>query len=193
MKIKQIFLDIDDVLADFTLAALDYIGCVVTQDDKNNFYDRWGWGIVKAASALHPHRFFTAEEFWTELPSGFWTHLQKTEECDWLIESAVKLVGQKNVFLLTAPINSPKSIADKMIWIRDVLPSWFWDDRQYIIAPPKWTCAQPGALLIDDCDFNVNKFREEGGMATLMPRPWNSAYNRQDKSMLFSGLLYNRD
>lgn len=176
MKVKRIFLDVDDVLADFTLAAMEYVGCAVSQEDKDDFYDSWGFDIVAAVNALHPSQNFSPKEFWAQLPKEFWAQLSKTRECDWIINTTVRGVGRDNVFLLTSPINDPECVAGKMEWIRDFLPSWFWENRQYIIAPPKWVCARPDALLIDDSDANIRRFREEGGLAILLPRPWNSLH-----------------
>ena len=45
--------------------------------------------------------------------------------------------------------------------------------RDFLIGPPKWICARPDQLLIDDNDGNVESFRERGGQAILFPQPWN--------------------
>lgn len=184
MKIERIFLDVDDVLADFSLAALEYLGVERSSIDLDSYYERWGYDIVKAVNDLHPFTTFSVTEFWARLPRSFWANLKITKECDYTIQAAKRIVGRENVFLLTAPINDPECAAAKMEWIRDFVPE-FWDNRQFLIGPPKWACAYPGALLIDDSDANVDKFREKGGLAALVPRPWNSGYSRQKDGMMF--------
>jgi hypothetical protein len=59
----------------------------------------------------------------------------------------------------------------KKQWIRRYLPEEMWNN--YLIGPPKHLCASPDALLIDDVEENVDKFRAYGGRAVLFPRPWN--------------------
>ncbi len=177
MKIKQIFLDVDDTLVDFTLAALEFVGVDLKHVDLDSFYERFGYNIVKAANELRS--LFTVakstSDFWNSIPRSFWASLQKTPECDSLIRGSCDLVGRENVFLLTTPIDDPECGAGKMELIRDVFPD-FWEDRRYLIGPPKYACAHGGALLIDDSDKNVNLFRKHHGIAALLPRPWNSLH-----------------
>ncbi len=188
MNIKRIFLDVDDVLVDFTLAALSYTtGYSI---DENDFNPEWGFDIVKAHNELsHPSEDeITIEVFWRKFNRNFWAFRQKADDCDTIIEASYDLVGKENVFLLTAPLQDPESAAGKMELIRDMFPV-FWRDRRYMIAPPKYACAYPGALLIDDSDKNVNEFRTAGGQAALVPQPWNSEHARSGEPLSFTGLL----
>lgn len=191
MIIKRIFLDVDDVLADFSLAALKHVGIDLKHVDLDSYYERFGYDIVLSANYYRKRIFssadYTFEEFWAEFPRPFWTNLKKTEECDYLISACYKLIGKENVFLLTAPIQDPDCVAGKMEWIRKELPE-FWKDRRYLIAPPKYVCASLNSLLIDDSDANVNAFRRANGMASLVPRPWNTAHARQNKGLLLEDL-----
>jgi hypothetical protein len=91
-----------------------------------------------------------------------------------LLSGAINLVGTENICILTNPRPEPGCIPGKLAWIRDYLPPWLHD--QYLIGKPKHLCAYPEALLIDDCDKNVNAFRKHGGEAILVPRPWNSLH-----------------
>ena len=45
--------------------------------------------------------------------------------------------------------------------------------RDFLIGPPKWICARPDQLLIDDNDTNIDNFRDRGGHGILFPQPWN--------------------
>ena len=184
MNIKRIFLDVDDVLVDFTLAVLSQLtGYKIGPVD---FKPEWGFDIARAYNELsRPFEIhISPEQFWAKIPMEFWATRKKTEECDEIIRSSSELVGRQNVFLLTAPINDPECGSGKMELIRDIFPE-FWNDRRYIIAPPKYVCAQPGSLLIDDSDRNVDAFREAGGIAVLFPRPWNSAHASQTNEFDF--------
>ncbi len=194
MNIKRIFLDVDDTLVDLTLAVMEYLGIDRSRIDLDSFYERFGYDIVKATNYYRektlPGQIVPYEpcEFWSKLPRPFWANLQKTNECDNLIEASYTLVGKRNVFLLTSPINDPECAAGKMELIRDTFPE-FWSDRRYMIAPPKDVCAATGSLLIDDSDAHVDAFREAGGMAALLPKPWNSEHARSGQPLSFTKLL----
>jgi hypothetical protein len=62
----------------------------------------------------------------------------------------------------------------KLRWIeRHMEERWL---RRYIFTPVKEAFARPGVVLIDDCDANVTAFRDAGGRAVLVPRPWNAQW-----------------
>ena len=75
---------------------------------------------------------------------------------------------------MTSPTIDPDCLAGKLEWIHEFTPRWM--HRQYLVGPRKQFCAHREALLIDDADKNVNTFREWGGQALLVPRPWNSMH-----------------
>ena len=169
--IKTIFLDIDDTLNNFTLHALNWVGCKVPKHDW--FDPEWGRDIVKAANYYHTSS-FTEKEFWDSIPEECWATAPKTNYCSWLIGRCVQLVGKDNVCILTSPTLDPRCASGKMIWIQDHMPEFL--QRQYLIGPPKQFCAHAGALLIDDADKNVELFREAGGESWIVPKPWNRSF-----------------
>jgi 5'(3')-deoxyribonucleotidase len=166
LKLTKIFLDLDDVLNDFTMHTLRSLGCYIDEYDPE-----WGWDIVRAANSFHPLRHFTPESFWSSFDREHWATIPKSPMCDWLIERSVTLVGCENVCVLTCPTPDPDCTAGKQEWIYRNLPNWL--HSQFLIGPPKHLCASPGALLIDDRDKNVEDFRMAGGRAILVPKPWN--------------------
>jgi len=186
MNINRIFLDLDDVLNCCTMTCLRRIGCPVKERDLHLFDPEWEFDIVKAANAIHPTKKFTTESFWWEINRGTWRTMPKSEECDWLIELCVDIVGRKNICVLTTPINDPDCAAGKVEWIQENLPGWL--HRQFLIGLPKWICAHHGALLIDDKYQNVVEFRRAGGQAIVVPRPWNLHYNKDPKVYLEAAL-----
>ena len=166
MTIKTVFLDLDDVLNDFTMPALRHLRCVLEVYDP-----AWGFDIVMAANWTHPLRTFRQETFWSNFDREFWATLPKSGMCDWLIKECIRRVGRDNVCILTRPTDEPSCLAGKLEWIHANLPQWL--HRQYLIGEPKHLCAGPDALLIDDSDKNVDAFRAAGGHSILVPRPWN--------------------
>ena len=112
--------------------------------------------------------------FWDMISRKIWAECPKSELCDWLITISVDLVGEKNVFIASSPTKDADSLAGKLEWIHKNLPTFL--HRQYFITPRKVQLAHPGALLIDDSDSNVAVFRDRGGSAITVPRPWNN-YN----------------
>ena len=166
MKIKKIFLDLDDVLNEFTMSTLRSLGCKLEEYDP-----KWGWDIVRAANETHPDCTFDARCFWGLFNREYWATLSKSEMCDWLIERSTDLVGRENVCVLSSPTVEPSSLAGKLEWIHNNLPHWM--HRQYLIGPQKHFCAAPDALLVDDCDKNVSDFIAAGGKTILVPKPWN--------------------
>lgn len=191
MRIEQIHIDLDDVLNRCTMAALSHVGCPVDIYDESTFDPEWGWDIVRAANVLHPSRKFTKESFWMHMDSRFWTNIPKSSECDELIDKCAKAVGRENVCILTTPISDPYCLAGKLEWIHKFTPPWM--HRQYMMGVKKELCAKPGSLLIDDRDLNVDRFREAGGSAILMPRPWNTKWHECLNSFITFHRAFNKE
>lgn len=174
MRPTRIFLDLDDVCNRFTMYALRMVGCPVDSWSYRDFNPEWGWDIVKAANTLHPTRKFTTADFWNSISREVWATVPESGEYDTLLCDSASLVGDENVCILSSPTLDPDCLAGKAEWIRKhICPEL---RRQYLIGPRKYFCARPDALLIDDSDKNVREFRQHGGQAILMPRPWNSLW-----------------
>lgn len=174
--IKTIFVDLDDVLNVFTMHALKWVGCDGTQ----GYNPEWGWDIVRAANALHPTRAFTPNQFWRALGRDCWSSAPKSEICDGLLNACADYVGRENVCILSSVTIDPECVAGKHEWVLSHLPRWM--HRQFLFGTKKDVCAHPEALLIDDCDSNIVKFRAAGGHTITVPRPWNclNAYGTQN-------------
>lgn len=174
MILTRIFLDLDDVLNQFTMQALAHVGCCVNAESFDDFKPEWGFDIIKAANELHPCKEspYTPASFWSMFSRDDWRNLPESAEFEFLLRQSEALVGRENVCILTTPILDPDCAAGKIEWIYNHCPKWL--HRQYLIGPMKHMCARPDALLIDDSDKNVEAFRAHGGQAILVPRPWNS-------------------
>lgn len=181
--IKRILLDIDDVLNQFTMLSLKIAGCKVDPMDNSMFPVEVGYDIVAACNLLHPTvKDWTPQEYWGMMPQSAWSHTPKSPECDWIIKTCAKLVGQDNVFLCTSATTDPASLAGKLMWIHHELPTCL--HRQYVITPVKYLCANPTTLLIDDNDANCKSFSAHGGNVLLVPKPWNTAHRFDTQAVL---------
>jgi len=184
MLLTKIFLDLDDTLNQFTMQALAHVGCHVNAESLGDFNPKWGLDIIKAANALHPCKEspYTFTSFWNMFSRNNWANFPKSAEFEFLLDRCVELVGKSNICILTTPVLDPGCAAGKIDWIYDQCPEWL--HRQYLIGPMKHMCAQSDALLIDDGDHNVDAFREHGGQAILVPRPWNSLHKFNTRKYL---------
>lgn len=170
----KVFLDLDDTLNRFTLPALCRVGCPIDPHDYGHFPHPGSYDIVAAANTLRAAP-LTKSEFWDSLPREFWATLPKSDEFEFLLEFAERLVGREQVCILTSPTIDPLCLAGKLDWLHRNMPREY--HRQFLIGPRKHFCAHPRHLLIDDSDANVESFRLHGGQAVLLPRPWNSLHS----------------
>lgn len=174
--IRRILLDIDDTSNSFTMHVLRLLGCDVGDFDYHKFPTHVGYDIIAAYEELKPPgaRSFTVSEFWDSITRDIWANCPTAREFNLILGHAEALVGQDNVCVLTSPTIDPECLAGKLEWIQKNFPRWL--HRQFLIGPRKHFCARPDALLIDDNDEQVRRFREHGGQALLVPRPWNSMH-----------------
>lgn len=170
--IRKILLDMDGVLNRFQFHALRHLGFVNYEEDQ--YPRQCGWDIVTAANVLAGEKRWSKSQFWNAMTREVWATVPKSFEFNLIIDKAVSLVGEENVCILTSPTLDPECLAGKAEWIRDFCPKFL--HRQFLIGPSKTFCAHPDSLLIDDADKNVAAFREAGGQALLVPRPWNEAH-----------------
>jgi 5'(3')-deoxyribonucleotidase len=161
----------DGVLVDFATAAFKLHGVSYTK-----YPPGWLWDIVGAINSISPQP-ISEEDFWGQMDEYFWATLPKTDMCDELVSKVAACFGCDNIWLLTSS-GSPESQRGKIRWVRNNLPKFLHD--KVIISSAKQFCAAPLTLLIDDCDENVDAFREAGGEALLVPRAWNSSHAKSD-------------
>lgn len=170
--ITRIFLDLDDVLVDFTIPALRWT--TENSEFKYEDYDpKWGFDIVLAHNIITGQN-ASRKEFWQMIDRPFWASLSITGTGRFLIDFAATLVGRDSVAILTSPIDDPMCYAGKAEWAMCKCPPWL--AQNMLVGSAKQLAAQPNALLIDDSDSNVERWRSRGGVAILWPRPWNDAH-----------------
>jgi len=176
MRFDEVYLDVDDVLADFLPAVLrlhgrsDLIGTLETHD----------------VAVLGK----TDSEIWTPIVDQkhyFWDEL---EVLPWAVElfHFCRQIGP--VTFLTRNICKPEfggadsgyAVRGKLTWLRRVYGQEI-DDSDVIFTGRKESVARPGALLIDDSEGYEPKFRERGGRQIVFPKSWNRFRLRRDDPM----------
>lgn len=155
MSVEWILLDLDGVAVDFSSEACRLFG---KPDLEIRSWDSWTylgvterefWDTIDAAG----------HEFWRNLPAYPW------------YSQLMSLFQGYPVTFSTTPSKCASSAYGKRLWFLDQFGSDFTD---YMMGGQKFLMAKPGAVLIDDSDKNVAKFREHGGSVVLFPQLWNS-------------------
>ncbi len=178
----RVFLDMDDVLNRFTMPALAHVGCPVSRYNFDKFPVECGYDIIRAANSFsgsegdqfydqERDQFFNRHEFWTLFGEDFWVNLPVSSEMIHFIDWTVTAVGLKNVYILTSATGAAGCLEGKRKWVMKNLGSnWL---GRLITCKDKFVCANKHSILIDDSQANVDKFRDHGGHAIMVPRPWN--------------------
>lgn len=158
---KDILLDMDGVVANFVQGLIDTHEWNITHEE----YDSWNW-----------HRkLMTDREMWAKTEvKDWWLNLKPYP---WANELYSKLSLISNIIFCTSPNNDPECPSQKVKWL---IKHNFMYNNNYQIGKKKELNAASGAILIDDSDDNIEKYREAGGKAILFPQPWNK--NRDIKN-----------
>jgi 5'(3')-deoxyribonucleotidase len=162
----KVYLDIDGVLANF-LGSLHRVFKLPYEYEKYPY----PFGLWDMFSKMHPDMPFDIingachESFWANLK---WMHDGRR------IYDTV-MTHFDDIKLLTTPMPNPGSWTGKYKWVLSELGPCM-AKNLIVTTTSKDIVAGPGSLLIDDRDENVEEFREAGGKAILVPRPWNKLY-----------------
>jgi len=157
LKGIRVFLDLDGVVSDFSLAmcqtmGLNHLSTTLRDRLENNY-------MVSNEVC--------AETFWNKVTSegtDWWANIPLTP---WAHNLYNGLSNVAPVCFLTAPHdNDPLSLAGKAMWIK----KHFKTDC-FLVGKRKEFCASPKAVLIDDYIRNVQRFVEAGGLAYHWPNP----------------------
>lgn len=151
-----VFLDVDDVLANFCKAACEILNVPYPPS-------KWRW--------------------YEDIPNGFerlnnacdilfWKFLEWMPDGKEILAIVESYFHPENIYLLTTPMPNSGSGTGKMLWVKKHIPQYY--ERLIISTAPKHLLARPDTLLIDDRGENVIEFRKAGGEAILVPRSWNN-------------------
>lgn len=164
----KLLIDMDGVLVNFMKGIIDYYDLP---------FDPYP---CPGSEEFYPYLGMSKTRFWKGLGEEFWATLEWMSDGEKILHLAEEQFGHKNICVLSSPSAHSSCLAGKFRWIQKHMPDY---RRQYLIGPAKHFCAGNGTILLDDLDRNVDKFRKCGGKAILVPRPWNSAYERADQAV----------
>lgn len=168
--IKTVFLDVDGVLANFRKGVHDAFNKGYDYSllsPKWKFWDDWGDVTSNMVNDI--------------CDVLFWQHLSWMHDGRDILGTIIDKFNVSQIYLLTTPMNNVESPTGRWAWIRDNIPMYY--NRTIITQAPKSLLARPDTLLIDDKDENVDGFREAGGKAHLICRPWNRGHLNADKTV----------
>lgn len=169
-KIKIVYCDMDGVLVNFRKGVHKAFNKPYNYATLSNKWTFWNdWPDV------------TLEMVNSACDLLFWANLEWTEDGRDILRTIWQTFNSKDIYLLTDPVIGHETETGKMAWVDAWLPEYI--KRTIITQAPKHLLAKPDTLLIDDKDENVDGFREAGGKALLVPRPWNRAHLQADRTV----------
>lgn len=164
--IANIFLDLDGVLTNWVSSCVALFGRT-----EEEVISHWEPGVFDICSSLG----ITEEEMWDKVNAAgvaYWANLPETPWARELYDGCIKIAP---TYFLTKPSHDAQSLAGKLIWIHRFTgnPKF----KNFLIGAPKFLCAKPGHVLIDDSDKNVDEFRDNGGIGICLPAVWNRMHS----------------
>ena len=160
----KVYCDLDGVLVDF-LRGIHKVFKIDYHYDKYP-YELGKWNMfsdmMKPEIPIEVISAVCTQRFWEELywgPDGQTIYYKIMSSFD-------------DVYLLTTPMPNEGSWPGKYRWVLNNLGPVV-AKKLIITTTSKSIVAGPDTLLIDDRDKNVEEFREAGGDAILVARPWN--------------------
>lgn len=174
----RIFIDLDDVLADFRTAASLIHGRSREEVDQLTI-EKGVWDICEAIG-------ITQDAFWKpihEAGSRFW---EKLSPLPWAQE-LLDLVRSKtdDWYVLTAPSRCPSSLYGKGLWCQQ-----FFGPEAHRMIPTRHkhllaTSVDDDCILIDDRETGIQRFIAAGGDGILFPSVSNQLRYLRDNPLKY--------
>lgn len=187
--LKRILLDMDEVLTDFVGRTCKWWH--VSLDKVLSYWVPGEWSIVEPiGKALQEKvekrkQFYvpmTDERFWQKLRGDeyFWSQMKQRSWCDDTVELVKSLTS--DWLIVSSPSRCHSSYSGKVKWLYRKFGETF---TQFHLGTRKHIMAQPGVVLIDDCDANIQKFEAEGGIGVLWPAHHNRLHAHKDNPFAY--------
>jgi 5'(3')-deoxyribonucleotidase len=164
----RVYLDIDGVLADFTMGVHRKLGIDLD-------YSCWPYKKGPAGWDWNEELGMTFQQMNNICDYGLWVNLPWTPDGHDILRTVLSFT--KDIVLLTTPMPNEESSAGKIAWVRENLPSY---ERHMLICPGRKDKTGlplvPNSVLIDDNLSNVYRWECAGGSSILVPRWWNHLY-----------------
>lgn len=177
--IKIVYLDVDDVVADFMKGLHKALN--ISYDYSNYPYEKGNWDILGYQIKSDDGSLITFDQCNDYCTTSFWQDLEWMHDGHDILRAICGRFNADKIYLLTSPMPNLESASGKMMWVYENLPIYL--KRTIITQAPKHLLARSDTLLIDDKDKNVDDFREAGGKAHLICRPWNRGHFNADKTV----------
>lgn len=161
--IKTVFLDMDGIITDFNKAVCE----------------KFDLPYPPQVYHFFPEIRLQVNDF---CDRSFWQNLKWMNDGHDILRAITNMFEPEKIYLLTKMMPNIESASGKIIWIQNNLP--LYSDRVILmtLGVPKSLLAQSDTLLIEDCDNYVDGFREAGGKALLVPRPWNRLHRQAHRT-----------
>ena len=155
----RVFLDIDGVLADFTGGAHRRLGIPLE-------YSKWPYKLGPEGWDWHQEIGMTLNELSNICDFDFWSNLAWHDDGKKILDVITGLVPLDQITLLTTPMPHVMSASGKVAWVENHMPDFLW--HMMICLDKKRILAQvPDAILIDDCQQNIDQWRAAGEIQPL--------------------------
>jgi len=150
--------------------------------DQPDFYSHPDLWIGEMGEYDLPRAFHMDEKaLWKPLLSHqFYAGLKITPDAMALMQVLEGRFHPGQIRLLSSPRLEPLCWSGRLCWVRQWMPKYL---PRVLLGHDKAAVAHYGALLIDDCDEVVDRWRQSGGWAILYPRPWNSRHEEADRAL----------
>lgn len=173
MEVRRILVDMDEVLCDFVEEACRMHGVSREQMERNRPEGHWS---IQGAIGTVLERELSEPEFWrpiTMAGEAFWATLGPLP---WLAQ-LTRIVREASTdwHIITAPGECRTSYNGKVRWLKEKFGATF---TQFAITPHKEIFAQPGVVLIDDREENIERFKAAGGSGILFPTKGNGLHGQ---------------
>lgn len=188
MPIERIFLDMDNVLADFDGHVAKLFGLTWPQLEEKWLCHHCPTRFIDQVLKVSTHHFW-------EIINGsprFWTNIQSYPDTKRIYAMCVNLVGEENVYIASncSPDWAIGVYEDKLRWLCTHVwdipyngPKWGAFANRLIPIRHKFLLANATSLLIDDIPTNCTFFRKEGGHAITFPALGNEVQNYRTKPL----------